>query len=720
MVVLSTASRPLIVKQERTQPNHRVPDKALEDDFWCPTCQNTSQESCDARLADTTCPKATFCMALWDKTIFTRKCINRKMHELLTKDCRNVGHMKRECKRRTRRYHLSWCNQPGCKAEVTEMSKGKSVVDKPARDDFWCPTCQSTSQESCQTSLSNTTCPKADHCMALSDKNVFARKCVNRKMLELLTRNCTNVGSNEWECNRKRKYHVASCDYSGCQAEFSEITKDDLVIDKPARNDFWCPTCQSTAQKSCQTSLSNTTCPKAHHCMALWDKNVFARKCVNRKMLELLTKNCKNVGSKEWRCYRKRQYRVTACDQSGCKAEFSETTKDDPVINKPVRNDFWCPTCQRTSQESCETTLTNTTCPKADHCMALWDKNVFARKCVNRKMLELLTKDCTNMGSSEWECNRKLKYHVAACDQAGCKAKFSKITKEQPVEYKPVRNDFWCPTCQSKSEESCESTMANTTCPKADHCMALWDQNVFARKCVNRKMLELLTKDCKNVASKEWDCNRKRKYRVVSCDQSGCKAEYSKITKDQPVVYKPVRNFFWCPTCQSTSSESCQKILTNTTCPKADHCMALWDNNVFARKCVNRKMLHLLTKDCTNMGSNEWECNGKRQYHVTACDQSGCLAKIPSNIIPKENPFQCPTCPICKSPKECDHKMTMTKCPTATRCMVLHFNSTVDTQGIFTRKCINEKMFVMIQRACTHKQGCEVTSCTQSGCKATL
>ena len=599
--------------------NSVIIDKVLEDDFWCPTCQNTSQQSCDARLADTTCPKANFCMALWDKTVFARKCINKRMLDLLTKDCRNVGNMKRECKRPNRRYHLSWCNQPGCKAQVSDISRGESVVDKPAKMDFWCPTCQSTSQESCERTLTNTTCRKADHCMALWDKTVFARKCVNRKMLDLMTKNCRNIGSNEWECNRKRAYRVASC------------------------------------------------------------------------------------------------------NQSGCKAEFSETTKDRLVVAKPARNDFWCPTCQSTSHESCEKTLTNTTCPKADHCMALWYKNVFARKCVNRELLDVLTKNCRNIGSNKWECNRKKHYHVTSCNQSGCKAPFSEITKDQPLAYtEPIKNVFWCPTCQSTSHESCEKSLANTTCPKADYCMALWDKNVFARKCVNRKMLELLTKNCRNIGSNEWKCSQKRAYRVASCAQSGCQAEFSETTKDRIVVAKPARNDFWCPTCESTSQEFCEKLLTNTTCPKGDRCMALWDKNIFVRKCVNRKMLELLTKNCRNTGSNEWKCSRKREYHVTACDQSGCLAKISGIIVPKEDPFQCPTCPICKSPGECDHKMTMTKCPTATRCMALHFNGTADTQGIFTRKCINEKMFVMIARACTLKQGCEVTSCTKSGCKAAL
>jgi len=232
-------------------------------------------------------------------------------------------------------------------------------------------------------------------------------------------------------------------------------------------------------------------------------------------------------------------------------------------------------------------------------------------------------------------------------------------------------------------------------------------------------MRKLLTEDCRSVGHMEWDCKRGKKiYHLSLCNQPGCKAKVSEFLRGQPDVDKP--NEFWCPTCQSTSQESCEATLANTTCSKADFCMALWDQDVFARKCVNRKMLELLTKNCKNVSFTEWHCNRKRKYHVTTCTQSGCLAKVPRRNVPTENPFQCPTCPIGKSPRECDHKMTMTKCPTATRCMVLRFNSTIETEVIYTRKCINEKMFSMIERACTYKQGCEVTSCSQSGCIATL
>ena len=306
------------------------------------------------------------------------------------------------------------------------------------------------------------------------------------------------------------------------------------------------------------------------------------------------------------------------------------------------------------------------------------NKNVFVRKCVNRKMLELLTKDCRNEGYKKQECKRRhRRYHVSWCSQSGCKAEVSVVDK-------PERNDFWCPTCQNTSQETCDATLANTNCSKADFCMASWDKNVFARKCVNRKMLGMITKGCRNVGTNEWRCHRKRNYHVTACDQSGCRAEFSEIAR-------PDNNNFWCPTCQGTSKESCDASLANTTCPKADFCMALWDNSVFARKCVNRKMLELMTRNCRNVGSKEWECNRKRKYHATACDQSGCIAKMPGNKFPKETPFQCPTCPMCKSPDECENKTTMTKCTKTTRCMVLRVDDTVNTKGIFARNCIRPR-----------------------------
>lgn len=294
-------------------------------------------------------------------------------------------------------------------------------------------------------------------------------------------------------------------------------------------------------------------------------------------------------------------------------------------------------------------------------------------------------------------------------------------TKEEEWKGNEMENDFWCPTCETTSQELCDANSANTTCPKADFCMTLWDKNVFTRKCINRQMRKLLTEDCRREGYMQWECNRgKKRYRLSLCELPGCKSKVSKFPRRHPGLNKPTENHFWCPTCQSTSQESCEAILSNTTCPKADFCMALWDQNVFARKCVNRKMLELMIKNCQNVSSNEWYCNRKRNYHVTACSQSGCKAQVSGKKVPKQNTFQCPTCPICKSSTECDRKMTISKCPIATRCMVLRFNGTIDTEGIFTRKCVNEKMFFMMQRACTYKQGCEVTSCTQSGCIATL
>ena len=651
-------------------------------------------------------------MALWDRNVFARKCVNRKMLDLLTKDCSNVGPMAWECKRRKKPYHLSWCEQSGCFAEAPK------AVNKPIKDVFWCPTCQNSSQEFCDSTLVNTTCPKADLCIALRDENVFVRKCANRKMLELLTKDCRNVASEEWVCNRKRQYQVTFCDKSGCTAEFSKISEGESIVVEPGKNDFWCPTCQSSSQESCDSTLANTTCPKAELCMALRDKNVFVRKCVNRKMLQLVTKDCRTVGSEEWVCNRKRRYRVTFCDTSGCIAEFSKISEDDSVVVEPDKNDFWCPTCQSASQESCDAILANTTCPKAELCMALRDKNVFVRKCVNRKMLQLVTKDCRTVGSEEWVCNRKRRYHVTFCDTSGCIAEFSKISEDDSVVVEPDKNDFWCPTCQSASQESCDAILANTTCPKAELCMALRDKNVFVRKCVNRKMLQLVTKDCRKVESEEWICNRKRQYHVTFCDESGCKAEFSRVTKDHHT------KAFWCPTCQSTSEESCAATFTNTTCPKADFCMALWDKNVFARKCINRKMLELLTKNCEHKGSLEWKCNRKRKYHVTVCNQSGCIAEVSGlpteNEIPQETPFQCHTCPICKNSQECENGLTVTDCPLATRCMVLRVNGTVEVESVFARICVNEKIFSIIHRGCANRQGCEISSCTQSRCKPTL
>jgi len=365
---------------------------------------------------------------------------------------------------------------------------------------------------------------------------------------------------------------------------------------------------------------------------------------------------------------------------------------------------FWCPTCQNSTKEDCDVALTNTTCPKADFCIAFWDKNIFARKCVNKKMLELLTKGCRNVDFSTRECKRKKKYHVAWCNQSGCKAGADKTELDA----------FWCPTCQQTRQKTCDAALTNTTCPKADFCMALWDDNIFVRKCVNKKMLKLLTRGCRNLNSDERECDGKRKYHVTWCDQPGCRAKGNKTSTD-----------FWCPTCQSSSPKSCDEALSNTTCPKADLCMAFRDKNVFTRKCVNKKLLELITKGCRNVGDKKRECNGNRRYHVTWCDQSGCKAEV-SEIpeegikVPKHPTFQCPTCPMCKSPEECDHKTEITKCPRSTRCLVLQVNGTTHSENIFTRNCINEKAFMLIQRACAKRKGCEMATCTQPGCKAVL
>ena len=365
---------------------------------------------------------------------------------------------------------------------------------------------------------------------------------------------------------------------------------------------------------------------------------------------------------------------------------------------------YWCPTCQNTTQETCDSSLTNTTCPKAELCMALWDENIFVRKCVNEKMLELFTRDCKKVNSNEKACSRKRKYHVSWCAQSGCKAKVSKTA-----------TDFWCPTCQNSTLKSCDASLTNTTCPKAEFCMAIQDKNIFARKCVNEKMLELFTKGCKKVSSNEKACSRKRKYHVSWCAQSGCKAKVSKTATD-----------FWCPTCQNSTLKSCDASLTNTTCPKAEFCMAIQDKNIFARKCVNKSFLDLISKGCKHVGDKMRECNGKRHYLVTWCDKPGCRAdaneipKVTTEKAPEDSSFECPTCPICKSPEECDKKLSMTKCPKASRCMALRVKGTVVSKTIFSRNCVNEKGFLLIQRACTKKQGCEVSTCTATGCKAAL
>lgn len=388
--------------------------------------------------------------------------------------------------------------------------------------------------------------------------------------------------------------------------------------------------------------------------------------------------------------------------------EYSER---DRVQGKQKARNFWCPTCQKTSQESCDAALANTTCPSADFCIALWEKQVFARKCVNRKMLEILTNGCRKVDFNTRECKRKKTYTVAWCNKTGCKAQVPKPIQREQTHARA----FWCPTCHKTTQETCDAALTNTTCSKAELCMALWDNHIFVRKCVNKRMLELLTKGCDDVPnSKERVCKRKREYHVAWCHKSGCKAEVSKTSDD-----------FWCPTCQNSSPESCDSTLTNITCPKADVCIAIQEKNVFARKCVNKQFLAMITKGCKNTGDKKRECNGKRQYHVTWCNKSGCRAEV-SEIptrkekVPDDSSFECPTCPMYKSSTECDNSIKMTKCPRATRCLALRVNSTDDSESLFSRNCINKQAFELIQRACTKKQGCEMATCTQSGCKVEL
>ena len=319
-------------------------------------------------------------------------------------------------------------------------------------------------------------------------------------------------------------------------------------------------------------------------------------------------------------------------------------------------------------------------------------------------MLKLLTNGCRKVDSTTTECTRKKKYHVAWCNQSGCKAQVAKQTKRE----------FWCPTCQNTTQETCDAALTNTTCPRADFCMSLWDDNIFVRKCVNKKMLRLLTKGCRILNSNERVCNGKRKYHVTWCGQSGCRAKMTKTSEK-----------FWCPTCQNSSQEACDASLANTTCPKAEFCMAFRDKNVFARKCVNKQFLELITKGCRDVGDNKRECSKKKQYQVTWCDYSGCRAEVPAIFtggekVSEDTPFECPSCPMCKSPEECETKLKMTKCPKSTRCLALRVNGTNVSENIFARNCINEKAYKLIQRGCTKKRGCEMSTCAHSGCKAML
>ena len=123
------------------------------------------------------------------------------------------------------------------------------------------------------------------------------------------------------------------------------------------------------------------------------------------------------------------------------------------ISGKQTARNFWCPTCQKTSQESCDAALANTTCPNADFCIALWEKQVFARKCVNRKMLEILTNGCRKVDFNTRECKRKKTYTVAWCDKTGCKAQVPKPIQREQTHARA----FWCPTCHKTTQETCDA-----------------------------------------------------------------------------------------------------------------------------------------------------------------------------------------------------------------------------------------------------------------------
>lgn len=183
---------------------------------------------------------------------------------------------------------------------VLEKVQKSQVKGTQVRKDFWCPTCENVTQEACDNAPSNTICPRADSCVALSAKGTFARICANTQFRELLTRSCKKVGYNMTACSQKRKYRVSWCGEPGCKAEMV--------------SDFWCPTCQNFTQESCDAALSNTTCPKANFCIAFQGEK-FSRICVNKKMLDNIIDRCRKVRDT------KRECNVTWCEQPGCKAE---------------------------------------------------------------------------------------------------------------------------------------------------------------------------------------------------------------------------------------------------------------------------------------------------------------------------------------------------------------------------------------------------------------
>ena len=165
--------------------------------FWCLSCANVTQESCDENLNKTICPKADSCILISTKTFFTRKCANSELRKLITKkgNCSKTVFNTMECSvAGKKKYRVSWCKKPGCKAG------------------FWCSTCQSSSPEACDASSKNSTCPKADSCMVFQNEKVFARKCVKKAFIDKITNGCLNISAASRYCNddkRHTSYQVA-------------------------------------------------------------------------------------------------------------------------------------------------------------------------------------------------------------------------------------------------------------------------------------------------------------------------------------------------------------------------------------------------------------------------------------------------------------------------------------------------------------------------------
>lgn len=179
--------------------------------FWCLSCANVTQDSCDENLNKTICPKADSCILISTKTFFTRKCANSELRKLMTKkgNCKKTAFNTMECSVvGKKKYRVSWCKKPGCKAG------------------FWCSTCQSSSPEACDASSKNSTCPKADSCMVFQSEKVFARKCVNKAFIDKITNGCLNISAASRYCNddkRHTSYQVAWCDRPGCKAEIPSV-----------------------------------------------------------------------------------------------------------------------------------------------------------------------------------------------------------------------------------------------------------------------------------------------------------------------------------------------------------------------------------------------------------------------------------------------------------------------------------------------------------------